>query len=60
MEKKKREREFLTHGSEREAVFLPSLKTDGRLPYGAVKDQTIGAPLIHAVFVLLTQVSAGT
>ncbi len=46
------------YGRERETLFLPSLKKDIRLPYGAVRDQTISEPLIHAVIVLFTQVSS--
>lgn len=44
---------------ERLLVSLPSLKKVSRLPYGAVKDQTIIEPLIvnHSVIVLFTQVS---
>lgn len=49
-------REFLTHGSEREAERLPSVQTDSRLPYGAGEGQAIGAPLSPAGSVPLTQV----
>lgn len=43
-------------------VYCQASRKDSRLPYGAVKCQTVSEPLTlnHAVIVLFTQVSSET